>query len=352
MKKHHKALLNWYDLKGRDLPWRSKGNQKANPYHVWLSEIMLQQTTVITVIPYFLSFIKRWPTVQALAQASLDDVLHAWQGLGYYTRARNLHLCARKIVEEYNNEFPTRSNELIKLPGIGPYTAKAIAAIAFNEQVLPIDGNIARILARLYAISRPLPEGTVLLQNAACAFTPLIRPGDFAQAMMDLGASLCTPRNPTCGECPFQLTCKAYAIGIQAELPVKSKKRIRPKKYAVAYILKREDGAILLRRRPESGLLGGMMEIPTSEWNTKKLKISDVPKNAPVTIDWRSSPINIKHSFTHFDLEIKIYSGSICMEKAHTLEGYWVFPHQMKNYALPTLFRKIIEPSLKLIETH
>ncbi|OJX12283.1 MAG: A/G-specific adenine glycosylase [Caedibacter sp. 37-49] len=352
MRKHHKALLNWYDLKGRDLPWRAKGNQKTNPYHVWLSEIMLQQTTVVTVIPYFLSFIKKWPTVQALAQASLDDILHAWQGLGYYTRARNLYLCAKEIVNDYNSQFPCSSSELIKLPGIGPYTSKAIAAIAFNEQVLPIDGNIARILARLYAISTPLPEGMISIQNAAFEFTPELRPGDFAQAMMDLGASLCTSRSPVCLECPFRLICKAYAVGTQAGLPVKSKKPIRPKKYAVAYILKREDGAILLRKRPENGLLGGMMEIPTSKWSTTKLKMNDVPKNAPIAIDWESSSIEIKHSFTHFDLEIMIYSGNISMEKSQALEGFWVFPHQIGNYALPTLFKKIIEPSLKLIETH
>ena len=180
MKEYHKALLIWYDNQGRNLPWRAKGEQTVNPYHVWLSEIMLQQTTVVTVIPYFLSFIQRWPTFQQLAEASLDDILHAWQGLGYYARARNLHLCAKKITNDYKGKLPTSSDELIKLPGIGPYTARAIAAIAFNEHVLPVDGNIARILSRLYAISIPLPDGMPEIQNAVSAFAPQTRPEDFA----------------------------------------------------------------------------------------------------------------------------------------------------------------------------
>lgn len=346
MKESHKALLNWYDNDGRILPWRARGEQIVNPYHVWLSEIMLQQTTVVTVIPYFLSFIQRWPTFHQLAEASLDDILHAWQGLGYYARARNLHLCAKKVSEEYEGRLPTNSEQLIKLPGIGPYTSKAIAAIAFNECVLPVDGNIARILSRLYAISAPLPQGMPEIQSAATIFTPHIRPGDFAQAMMDLGATICVPRSPSCEKCPFQSTCKARALGIAAELPVKNKKPIRPQKYTIAYILKREDGAILLRKRPEKGLLGGMMAVPTSEWQLEKIDNKNIEKSAPFVTYWKSLKSKISHSFTHFDLEVMPYYGNICTQKAEALEGDWVFPHQLKQYALPKLFKKIIETSL------
>lgn len=347
MKEYHKALLKWYDNEGRTLPWRAKDKQAINPYHVWLSEIMLQQTTVITVIPYFLSFIRRWPTFQALSQASLDDILHAWQGLGYYARARNLHRCAQKITSDYNGKLPITSEDLIKLPGIGPYTAKAIAAIAFNEHVLPIDGNIARILSRLYAISSPLPSGMTEIQNVANIFTPQIRPGDFAQAMMDLGATICIPRTPLCEKCPFQLTCKAHALGIAAELPVKLKKHARPQKYAIAYILKREDGAILLRKRPEKGLLGGMMGVPTSEWQLQQLENHLINVEAPLITHWEPLEAVTHHSFTHFDLEVKLYYGNICLKKAKYLGGDWIFPDQLKLYALPKLFKKIIEASLK-----
>ena len=352
MKEYHKALLTWYDNQGRNLPWRAKGEQTVNPYHVWLSEIMLQQTTVVTVIPYFLSFIQRWPTFQQLAEASLDDILHAWQGLGYYARARNLHLCAKKITNDYKGKLPTSSDELIKLPGIGPYTARAIAAIAFNEHVLPVDGNIARILSRLYAISIPLPDGMSEIQNAASAFAPQTRPGDFAQAMMDLGATVCIPRAPLCEKCPFQPTCKAHALGIAAELPLKNKKLVRPQKYTIAYILKREDGAILLRKRPEKGLLGGMMGVPTSEWQLEKVESNNIGKDAPFTTHWKSLEGRINHSFTHFDLEVESYYGSICSKKAKTLDGVWVFLHQLSHYALPKLFKKIIETSFKEIEPH
>jgi A/G-specific adenine glycosylase len=347
MKKQHDALLEWYDSEGRNLPWRAKSIHESNPYHVWLSEIMLQQTTVATVIPYFLEFIRRWPTFQELSEACIDDILHAWQGLGYYARARNLHFCAKKLVLDYKGKFPETSEELIKLPGIGPYTAKAISAIAFNEQVLPIDGNIARILSRIYAILVPLPEGMSEIQKAANAFTPQIRPGDVAQAMMDLGATICKPKAPLCGRCPFQLTCKSYALGIAAELPLKNKKRARPQKYTVAYILKREDGAILLKRRPEKGLLGGMMGVSTSEWQFKKLKEADIEKEAPFVTKWKSLKKVISHSFTHFDLEIMVCCGNICYKKAETLDGDWVLPHHLSSYALPKLFKKIIEASFK-----
>lgn len=352
MKEYHKALLKWYDDEGRTLPWRAKNKQVINPYHVWLSEIMLQQTTVITVIPYFLSFIQRWPTFQALSQASLDDILHAWQGLGYYARARNLHRCAQKITSDYHGTLPTTSEELIKLPGIGPYTAKAIAAIAFNQDVLPIDGNIARILSRLYGISSPLPAGMTEIQNVAVIFTPQIRPGDFAQAMMDLGATICIPRTPLCEKCPFQTGCKAHALGIAAELPVKIKKRARPQKYAVAYILKRKDGAILLRKRPEKGLLGGMMGVPTSEWRLNRLESHLLNVEAPLEMEWECLEEIIHHSFTHFDLEVDLYYGNISPQEASSLEGDWIFLDQLKLYALPKLFKKIIEASLKKIKDH
>jgi A/G-specific adenine glycosylase len=240
---------------------------------VWLSEIMLQQTTVKAVIPYFETFMARWPTVDALASAELNDVLAAWAGLGYYSRARNLHACAQEVVAQHDGHFPAVEAALRALPGIGPYTAAAIAAIAFGQPATVVDGNVERVMARLFAVEAPLPGAKAELRRLAAGLTPRKRPGDFAQAMMDLGAAVCTPRTPLCAECPLARSCAAHARGIATALPARSPKPERPVRFGAAFVAIREDGAVLLRRRPPKGLLGGMLEVPGTDW-------AEAPKKA------------------------------------------------------------------------
>jgi len=260
------ALLDWYARHRRVLPWRALPGRRADPYHVWLSEIMLQQTTVATVKSYFDHFVARWPRVQDLAAAPLDDVLHAWQGLGYYARARNLHKCARAVATDHGGRFPEIEAELLALPGVGPYTAAAIAAIAFDQPASPVDGNIERVVARLRHIAEPLPAGKKAIQAAARNLTPRARAGDFAQAMMDLGAMVCTPRAPKCGLCPWHDACAARAAGDAEDLPARAARTPKPTRHGVAFWIEDATGRVLLRRRPERGLLGGMMEIPSTDW--------------------------------------------------------------------------------------
>ena len=255
-----RSLLDWYDRHRRILPWRAARGATADPYHVWLSEIMLQQTTVVTVGPYFQDFIARWPSVMDLAAASLDDVLHAWQGLGYYARARNLHKCAQVVAADLGGKFPEDEADLRALPGIGAYTAAAIAAIAFARPATVVDGNVERVIARLRRVETPLPPAKPELTRLAAELTPARRPGDYAQAIMDLGATVCMPRNPACDRCPWHADCAARAAGVADELPRKLPKKERPTRRGVAFWTVRRDGSVLLRRRPESGLLGGMME--------------------------------------------------------------------------------------------
>ncbi len=312
-------LLTWYDREKRELPWRRVVN---NPYHTWLSEIMLQQTTVATVIPYFQTFIHKWPTLQNLASASLDDVLIQWQGLGYYSRARNLHRCAQTLA----HVFPTKEEELLKLPGIGPYTAAAIASIAFDQKAAAVDGNVLRVMSRYFAIDVPKPIEDVkeklktLLPNERC--------GDFTQALMELGALVCRPKNPLCHVCPFLENCQAYSSGKVDVLPVRNLKKKLPTRYATAYIIRQEDGALLLRKRPTRGLLGGMMEVPTTAWEETKTE--------------REGPV-VRHTFTHFHFEVEVCH----LKDPSGFEGIWVHPKDLKNYALPTLMKKIIKVGLK-----
>ena len=261
-----RALLQWYEAERRDLPWRYGPRKKADPYRVWLSEIMLQQTTVKAVVPYFERFVARWPTVAALAAAPLEEVLQLWAGLGYYSRARNLKACADAVVRDFGGVFPRTEKELLELPGIGPYTAAAITAIAFGEKATPVDGNVERVVSRLFAVRQPLPAAKSEIRRLAATLTPARRAGDFAQAMMDLGAEICTPKNPSCLVCPLQQDCAANARGLAEVLPIKAKKLARPSRYGIAFLVQREDGAVLLRQRPEAGLLGGMLEVPSTPW--------------------------------------------------------------------------------------
>src|SRR6266852_943396 len=261
---HAPRLLAWYDRHRRTLPWRAPAGARAEPYLVWLSEIMLQQTTVATVGDYFRRFVERWPTVEALAAAPLDDVLSAWAGLGYYARARNLHACARAVAERHDGRFPEDEASLLALPGIGRYTAAAIRAIAFDQPASAVDGNVERVIARLFAIDTPLPDAKPEIQLLAAKLVPESRAGDYAQAMMDLGATVCTPKSPRCVICPLMSSCRARKLGLAEDLPRRSPKAERPTRRGLAFVLARRDGAILLRKRPAKGLLGGMDSVPSA----------------------------------------------------------------------------------------
>ncbi len=330
-------LLNWYDLHRRDLPWRARPGETKSAYHVWLSEIMLQQTTVATVIPYFHAFLKRWPQIEDLAEAELDEVLHAWQGLGYYARARNLHKCAKVIAREFGGRFPDNEPALLKLPGIGPYTAAAIAAIAFDQVASPVDGNIERVLARLNKVETPLPTAKKELKGLAATLTPGKRAGDFAQAMMDLGATICTPRKPSCVICPWHTECQGRIAGMAEMLPKKAPKKQRPTRYGVSFWLARDDGAVLLQKRPEKGLLGGLMEFPGTDWTVAKPSHDTALAVAPAQIEWLQLPDSVEHTFTHFHLSLQIYVGN-CPQATG---GDWYAVEDFHTIALPTLMKKV-----------
>ncbi len=264
---HGRPLLAWYDRARRALPWRAPPGGRADPYAVWLSEIMLQQTTVAAVIPYFSAFLARWPSVDALAEAPAEEVMRQWAGLGYYARARNLHACARAVTTQFGGRFPEEEAALRALPGLGPYTAAAVAAIAFGRRAVVVDGNVERVVARLFAIETPLPAAKPLIRERAAALTPKERPGDHAQAMMDLGATICAPKNPACVICPLSPVCAGRAGGDPARFPVKGQKPVRPLRRGAAFYILRADGAVLVRTRPQKGLLGGMTEIPGTPWS-------------------------------------------------------------------------------------
>lgn len=338
------SLLAWYDRAGRTLPWRKKGGEKADPYHVWLSEVMLQQTTVAAVTPYFLRFIERWPSIAALAAAPTDDVMHAWAGLGYYARARNLHACAKMVTQWRGGTFPDDEESLRKLPGIGDYTAAAIAAIAFGQRAVVMDGNVERVMARLFAISEPLPAVKPRLKALAASLTPEQRPGDYAQAVMDLGATLCTPRNPACGICPWMAVCDGRKQGIEADLPAKLTKAERPTRHGVMFWTARKDGAVLLRRRPPQGLLGGMMEIPSTPWRESPWELDELTAEQPLVAPWRPLPGLVRHTFTHFHLELRLVAGKAGGNA--TPVGVWVALDKLGDHALPSVMNKVIRHAL------
>ncbi|MEX2449672.1 MAG: A/G-specific adenine glycosylase [Rhodospirillales bacterium] len=334
-----RRLLGWYDRRRRKLPWRAEPGETPDPYRIWLSEIMLQQTTVATVRSYFQAFLERWPTVERLAEAPLDDVLHAWQGLGYYARARNLHRCAQTVVSEHGGVFPDTEDALRALPGIGDYTAAAVAALAFGRKAAPVDGNIMRVIARLFAIPNAMPEGKARVQDRLAPLVPARRAGDFAQALMDLGAMVCTPRTPACGACPVRSACRALADGDPRLFPVKKAKRAKPTRRGVAYWITLADGTVLLRRRAESGLLGGMMEVPTSEWRERDWPLAEAKSRAPVKAAWTRVPGSVRHTFTHFHLELTVLTAEI--ERRNSVDGVWCPAGRLGDYALPTVMKKI-----------
>ncbi len=309
---------------------------------MWLSEIMLQQTTVATVGPYFDRFVARFPDIRELAVASLDEVLHLWQGLGYYARARNLYACAQAVIERHGGHFPDDPAALRALPGVGAYTAAAIAAIAFDRPAAAVDGNVERVVARLFAERAPLPGAKPRLRALAAALVPDERAGDFAQAMMDLGAVLCTPRRPRCVLCPWRENCAAAAMGIAETLPTQAARPERPLRHGVAFWLSRNDGAVLLRRRPEQGLLGGMIELPSTLWRAVPWPAGEAIIEAPAATQWTRLPGTVSHGFTHFRLELALMAGTT----AELLAGIWARPDEFKDYALPTLTKKLVKYAL------
>lgn len=334
-------LLAWYDANARVLPWRARGTAVADPYRVWLSEIMLQQTTVQAVKAYFEKFVALWPTVEALATAPLDDVLKAWAGLGYYARARNLHACAKDVVSRFGGRFPATEEALRSLPGIGPYTAGAIAAIAFGGRHAAVDGNVERVISRIYAIETPLPLSKPEIRAKAQELVPEQRAGDFAQAMMDLGATICTPRQPNCLICPWTEHCAGRISGLAPTLPRKAPKKAVPTRRGVAFWVAREDGAVLLRRRPEKGLLGGMMEVPSTQWSAK---VADAEAQAPLAAAWRKLPGKVEHTFTHFQLELIVWLAENVIDGALRDDGdyRWTKRQDLAGEALPTVMRKVV----------
>lgn len=338
------ALLDWYDRERRRLPWRSDPGAYADPYHVWLSEVMLQQTTVPAVIPYFRKFLDLWPRVEALAAASIDEVTAAWAGLGYYARARNLHKCAQAVTNEHGGRFPDTEAALRKLPGIGDYTAAAIAAIAFGRQATVVDGNVERVMARLHAVTDPLPAIKPHLKTLAADHVPADRCGDYSQALMDLGATLCTPRNPACGLCPWMKACEGRRQGIAASLPAKSPKKDKPTRHGIAFWIVRWDGAVLLRRRPPKGLLGGMLEIPSTPWREDTWTPVDAARHAPLSCDWRPLRGTVRHTFTHFHLDLTVAAG---MAKGGEYPGCrWIPAEELPDEALPTVMKKIVRHAM------
>ncbi|MGB5558870.1 MAG: A/G-specific adenine glycosylase [Paracoccaceae bacterium] len=337
-KDYSAVLLGWYDRHARVMPWRVLPAERAagalpDPYRIWLSEVMLQQTTVAAVHSYFQRFTARWPTVAALAAAEDGDVMGEWAGLGYYARARNLLKCARAVAGDHSGIFPSDYNALLKLPGIGPYTAAAIAAIAFDQSETVVDGNVERVMARLFDVHTPLPAAKPELTAIAARLTPARRAGDYAQAVMDLGATICTPKSPACGICPLLEPCLACATGLQAELPRKLPKQAKPVRHGIAYVARRSDGAWLLERRPDRGLLGGMLGWPGSDWGAAA---TEAP---PVAADWQDPGAEVRHTFTHFHLRLSLRTAVVSLKTVPN-KGIFLPNASFRPSDLPTVMRK------------
>ncbi|WP_420013209.1 A/G-specific adenine glycosylase [Tateyamaria sp.] len=334
-------LLDWYDVHARSMPWRvapadKLAGQRPDPYAVWMSEIMLQQTTVAAVTAYFQRFIARWPTVADLAAAEDADVMGEWAGLGYYARARNLLKCARAVVADHGGQFPADHAALLKLPGIGPYTAAAIASIAFDLRHTVVDGNVERVMARMHDEHTPLPSAKPILTEMADALTPAKRPGDYAQAVMDLGATICTPKSPACGICPWRDPCVARVNGTAPELPKKTPKAAKPIRHGTVYIATRGDGAILLETRPDKGLLGGMLGWPGSDWIAAD---GPRPQNPPLSANWTKLDGEVRHTFTHFHLMLDVMVAQVPLG-AEPTTGTFLPRAQFRPSDLPTVMRK------------
>ena len=346
-------LLAWYDVHAREMPWRvgpaaRQAGVRPDPYHIWLSEIMLQQTTVAAVKAYFRRFIARWPTIADLAAAADGEVMGEWAGLGYYARARNLLKGARAVVGLHGGRFPTSLAGLLSLPGVGPYTAAAVAAIAYDAPAVVVDGNVERVMARMFAVQTALPKAKPELVALAARLTPTARAGDYAQAVMDLGATICTPRRPACGLCPWTGACRARAAGLQAELPRRLAKPDKPVRYGRAYVARRSDGAWLLERRPDRGLLGGMLGWPGTEWAEQ----ADPGTEAtPFTQDWRQLAGEVRHTFTHFHLRLTVFVASASLGDPPG-RGEFVPVGAFRPGDLPTVMRKVFDLAQSEIVPH
>lgn len=339
------ALLSWYDRHRRRLPWRAGPGERADPYRVWLSEIMLQQTTVKAAGPYFLRFLQHFPDVTSLARAPLEEVLKLWAGLGYYSRARNLHACAGVVVERHGGRFPADEAALLALPGVGAYTAAAIAAIAFDRAATVVDGNVERVVSRLFAVETPMPGAKPEIRRLAATLAPSSRHGDFAQAMMDLGATICTPKKPACALCPWRDPCAARAGGAPETYPRKAPKTVRPTRRGVAFVVERADGAVLVRDRPAKGLLGGMTEVPTGRWADDvdlSRPLADLAAEAPLDAGWRRIPGVASHVFTHFALELAVLKAVLAKGTPAPEGSRWLAARDIEGAAIPTVFRKVL----------
>ena len=329
-----RALIDWYDREARSLPWRAPPGSagQADPYRVWLSEVMLQQTTTAHAAPYYAAFTTRWPTVGDLAAAEDGEVMAAWAGLGYYARARNLLACARAVARDHGGVFPDSEAGLLALPGVGAYTAAAVAAIAFDQAANVVDGNVERVMSRLFAVQTPVPAARPELRRLAAQFVTDERPGDWAQALMDLGATICRPKSPLCDRCPVAFACEALATGAPERFPAKTPKAERPRRSGHVYVLLDDQGRVALVRRPDKGLLGGMLGLPTSEW-------SAAPDPAlPIAADWREAG-SVDHVFTHFSLDLTVHVA--------TGDGEFIWtPPKTARDALPTVFKKALDRAL------
>jgi A/G-specific adenine glycosylase len=341
LKPDARDLLTWYDRHRRDLPWRARAGETADPYRVWLSEIMLQQTTTAAVRPYFAAFLERFPTVEALARAPVEAVMQAWAGLGYYSRARNLHACARVVVDTHGGRFPQTEEELRRLPGIGPYTAAAIAAIAFGRPAAAVDGNVERVISRLFRVEEPLPGARRDLKALTEALVPADRPGDFAQGLMDLGATICTPSRPACAFCPWMAPCRARAAGLQESFPRKQPKAEGALRRGAAFVAIRADNAVLLRTRPPRGLLGGMAEPPTSAWSAD-YDLSQATRDAPLDAGWRRLFGLVRHTFTHFPLELTVFFAEVGAETPAPDTMRWTPRLGLADEPLPNVMKKVL----------
>jgi len=337
IQKYRGQLLAWYDLHRRDIPWRRKPGAASNPYHIWLSEIMCQQTTVQAVKAYYLKFLDLWPTVHDLAAAGQEDIMAAWAGLGYYARARNLHKCAQIVVTDFDGIFPNDQEELKKLPGVGDYTSAAITAIAFNKPATVVDGNVERVMSRLFAVEDPLPKSKKTLKALAHRFykTFAERPGDLAQSFMDLGATVCIPKVPRCDKCPLNKGCIARTKGIQAKLPNKVKKGERLTRYGNVYWITNDTGDVLFHQRPNKGLLGGMIGLPTSNWEKEEQGL----EHPEFLQNTKAGNLSVFHTFTHFDLELRLYRGELLDLNP---DLFWSDPLKQSE-KLPTVFRKAFD---------
>lgn len=338
-------LLAHYEREGRQLPWRIRPEARAkgeipDPYAVWLSEIMLQQTTVAHAQSYWYKFLEAFPTIQDLAHTERDVILAMWAGLGYYARGRNLHKCAQIICSDHNGQFPRSEAALLKLPGIGPYTAATMAAICFDEATNIVDGNVERVIARLYAVTTPLPVARAELRALAGDIADPARPGDYGQALMDLGAQICTPRRPTCERCPWQWACLAYTGGQATDYPRRTRKA-RPKRYGSIFVLHTPQG-LLMQQRPETGLLGGMLGFPGTKWQNRRPQMP--LKSAPLEVNWQKSSTPVQHVFTHFELFLDVYSARQAInQNFETPPWRWVKRQYIDTYALPTLMKKVLK---------